>query len=387
MKNIDELYKKYYNAYKNDYDTDELNEAKKKKIDYKQFELFDKTDKRSKLDEKTKNFFKEIENRGKDKEPKLTALPKWLSSKNDFNEAIKDIRTDTNYVKSDSANKKVFNDLDNLINDIKNKKATRKITIKKIGNIVSDLDQQRQKESTVFQNKMIDVFYYLFNSLGISSQPGRLMLPKWLKISEKRFNEILSIVTEAKNNGFRTNLDGREITLDNVESFLKDLGNGKIDGREYKERYNNNVDDVEAIVNKPMITKNQEKMAKNLSLLKEILNPGNKKIDEQLDTTNMSELESEESVAKRRNQQGQGLKILTPDQMLSRLPITLAQLKAGNDSQKLINEIRQLLYFLYRSKKLTKTIYNHLNKRYLKMEKIFMSTENSKINEPHRLRL
>ena len=213
------------------------------------------------------------------------------------------------------------------------------------------------------------------------------MLPKWLKISEKRFNEILSIVTEAKNNGFRTNLDGREITLDNVESFLKDLGNGKIDGREYKERYNNNVDDVEAIVNKPMITKNQEKMAKNLSLLKEILNPGNKKIDEQLDTTNMSELESEESVAKRRNQQGQGLKILTPDQMLSRLPITLAQLKAGNDSQKLINEIRQLLYFLYRSKKLTKTIYNHLNKRYLKMEKIFMSTENSKINEPHRLRL
>ena len=49
---------------------------------------------------------------------------------------------------------------------------------------------------------MIDVFYYLLNSLGISSQPGRLMLPKWLKISEKRFNEILSIVAEAKNNGF-----------------------------------------------------------------------------------------------------------------------------------------------------------------------------------------
>ena len=53
----------------------------------------------------------------------------------------------------------------------------------------------------------------------------------------------------------------------------------------------------------------------------------------------------------KQNQQGQGLKILTPDdQMLSRLPITLAQLKAGNNSQKLINEIRQLFYFLYRSK-------------------------------------
>ena len=45
---------------------------------------------------------------------------------------------------------------------------------------------------------------------------------------------------------------------------------------------------------------------------------------------------------------GEGLKILTPMQMLSRLPITLAQLKAGNNSEKLKNEIRQLLYSLYR---------------------------------------
>ena len=45
---------------------------------------------------------------------------------------------------------------------------------------------------------------------------------------------------------------------------------------------------------------------------------------------------------------GQGLKILTPQQMLSRLPISLAQLKAGNNSQKLKNEVRQLLYSLYR---------------------------------------
>ena len=46
--------------------------------------------------------------------------------------------------------------------------------------------------------------------------------------------------------------------------------------------------------------------------------------------------------------------------MLTRLPITLAQLKAGNNSEKRKNEIRQLLYSLYRSKKLTKTIYNSL---------------------------
>ena len=51
-KNVDELYKKYYDAYKNDYDTvDDINEAKKKKFDYKQFEFVDKTDKEPKLDE------------------------------------------------------------------------------------------------------------------------------------------------------------------------------------------------------------------------------------------------------------------------------------------------------------------------------------------------
>ena len=74
----------------------------------------------------------------------------------------------------------------------------------------------------------------------------------------------------------------------------------------------------------------------------------------------MPELESQESDAERKNQQGEGLKILTPNQMLSRLPISLAQLKAGNNSEKLKNEIRQLLYSLYRSKKLTKQIYKSL---------------------------
>ena len=69
----------------------------------------------------------------------------------------------------------------------------------------------------------------------------------------------------------------------------------------------------------------------------------------------MSNLESEESAAEQRiNKKGQGLEMLTPNQMPSRLPIALAQLNAGNNSEKLKNEIRQLLYFLYRSKKLTK---------------------------------
>ena len=63
---------------------------------------------------------------------------------------------------------------------------------------------------------------------------------------------------------------------------------------------------------------------------------------------NMPDLESEESVEQRRKQKAQELKILTLQQILSRLPISLAQLEAGNNSQKLKNETRQLLYSLYR---------------------------------------
>ena len=63
---------------------------------------------------------------------------------------------------------------------------------------------------------------------------------------------------------------------------------------------------------------------------------------------------------KEQDQSGKGPKILTPKQMLGRLSITLAQLNAGKNSEKLKNQIRQLLYSLYRSKKLTKQLYKSL---------------------------
>ena len=182
-----------------------------------------------------------------------------VSSKNDFNKAIKlieDIRADTNNVKSSFDNTKVFNDLDELINDTKNNETTRKSTIKKIRNIFSDLDQQKQKEGTVFQNKVTDVVYYLFNPLGITSKPGKSMLPKRVKVREKRFNEILS---KTKNDGLEIGVNGRKITLHNAERFLKDTASGKIDGREFKKEYHNIVNDVNAILKKPMITRSQKK--------------------------------------------------------------------------------------------------------------------------------
>ena len=60
--------------------------------------------------------------------------------------------------------------------------------------------------------------------------------------------------------------------------------------------------------------------------------------------------------------EGRGLKILTTKQMLQRLPIVLAQVKAGNDSESLLNEIRQFFYSLYQSKQITRKVYNEIIK-------------------------
>ena len=131
MKNGGELQRKYYNAYKSDCDTDhELNEAKKKKFDYKQFKLVDKTDEELKMDEETKDL-------------KLTALPKWLSFKNDFNggaKLINDIRDDRNNVKPGYGDKKVFNDLEKLINDMSNDKVKKESAIKTVKRSIAELE-------------------------------------------------------------------------------------------------------------------------------------------------------------------------------------------------------------------------------------------------------
>ena len=66
--------------------------------------------------------------------------------------------------------------------------------------------------------------------------------------------------------------------------------------------------------------------------------------------------------AKQNETKGTGLKILTPKHMLQRLPIALAQVKAGKNSENLLNEIRQIIYSLYQSKEITEKIYNKLMK-------------------------
>ena len=156
---------------------------------------------------------------------------------------------------------------------------------------------------------MIVFVYFLLNSLGISSQPGRLILPEQVKVSEERFDKILSAVTKAKIDGLKTNADGREITLDNAESLLKDLGDGILDRREFKKKYSNIADDVEAIVNKSPITRSQSKMVEILSLLKEIVDGfsyeksdiAEQESNEQPDTINMPEQREKNLLQKKKD--------------------------------------------------------------------------------------
>ena len=69
-----------------------------------------------------------------------------------------------------------------------------------------------------------------------------------------------------------------------------------------------------------------------------------------------------EAKTKTKATKGTGIKILTPKQMLQRLPIALAQVKAGNNSESLLNEIRQIVYSLYQSKQITQKVYNNIIK-------------------------
>ena len=77
--------------------------------------------------------------------------------------------------------------------------------------------------------------------------------------------------------------------------------------------------------------------------------------------------------------------MLTPKQMLQRLPIALAQVKAGKTSENLLNEIRQIISSIYRAKEIIKKVCNSImNSINTNMDTIFMKSENSKTSDPQR---
>ena len=96
------------------------------------------------------------------------------------------------------------------------------------------------------------------------------------------------------------------------------------------------------------------------------------------------------SEAKYKSIHGEGLKAITHKKMLQRLTIALAQVKAGETSENLLDEIKQIIYNLYRAKQITKKGYNNIMnsiKLWNRMDAIFMNSKNSGTSDPHRLLL
>ena len=340
-----------------------------------------------------------------------------MESKNYFNEAkrlIDDIRIDMNKVNVSKEDKNFFNDLDRLITDISNNRVRKENAVERLNKSISNLTQLREKQSTDFQNKMIQVVYQLFNSFGFNKEfeplfsekeSDQLQLPNYVKLSHDRFYKIKNNIDN--NKGLATKIkdkSGKVIIIDTkyAANLMNLILKNKVKYDEAKRIFNDNIIESISSINFEKPSSNRTKLLRVFLDLREVFtgkvyrikvddkydiiklknNAADKKSkletqnesveldkekktkfedsiaertklrkqksDKQPDTTDIPELESEESAEHTRNQQGKGLKVLTPNQMLSRLPISLAQLKAGNNSQKLKNEIRQIFCSLYR---------------------------------------
>ena len=143
---------------------------------------------------------------------------------------------------------------------------------------------------------------------------------------------------------------------DDALTFLNKIKKGEITIKKAKESHKN-FDKYLKMVRKGNKIHKQEKALVNLNML---FNERNEAINFINGYSSMI-LEAKKRTAEGQTEQGgTGLKILTPKQMIQRLPIALAQVKAGNNSESLLNEIRQIVYSLYQSKQITKKVYNNI---------------------------
>ena len=143
--------------------------------------------------------------------------------------------------------------------------------------------------------------------------------------------------------------------FDNVLALIDKIRDGKIsltDVKNNQEKFKSSLGEIKKRNDKRKL-KEQKNALYNIETLYKARNEAIKFYD------TYSLIMSE---AKIKATKGERRKILTPKQMLQRLPVALAQVKAGNNSESLLNEIRQIIYSLYQSKQITKKVYNNITK-------------------------
>ena len=213
-------------------------------------------------------------------------------------------------------------------------------------------DIEKAYDDLVLSNKKIDDVFYKNLKKELTDKNNtfqeakklfdlRVQIYKKLFLKEENLKFEKSIGETVKLKNQKDNLSGTPEEKEFIEYF--ENKSKTIDYNLFKEYFNFEV--PSALAKKLFETKKKE----NNELVKLIRVRWSNLKDE---TEKMSEDEKETEKPHNQIQQGLGLKISTPNQMLSRLSTTLAELKAGNNSEKLRDEIRQLLYSLYRSKKI-----------------------------------
>ena len=118
------------------------------------------------------------------------------------------------------------------------KKSFEKIKQQKIKLNKGERTSTNNKNENDRRNMILRVIDRIYKFFKYKILPGEqtdvAKLPKWVSVSKERFNNILSIITKAKSDGLKTNVNGKEITLDDAESLLKGIVSGKMNRSDFK---------------------------------------------------------------------------------------------------------------------------------------------------------
>ena len=164
---------------------------------------------------------------------------------------IDGIEVDMNKVKVSNEDKKVFNYLNKLIIDINNNKVKKEDAIERLNKSISDLDQLKQKQKTIFRNKMAQVVYQLFNSFVLNEQfaplfsqikseqsEEKMQIPLCFKINKPDFDELTSNIYDNQNNkDFKITTNKKTYDLKNAKKFWTKITKSKISKNEAKNLY------------------------------------------------------------------------------------------------------------------------------------------------------
>ena len=221
-------------------------------------------------------------------------------------------------------------------------------------------DQGEKQVKSIQDNQLVNIKNYDYKNKLLCSKEREI----FKDIYNKKLDEI-----EKMNNKIDYN-DLEYVVLSNdmacnfsVEkypiSLLNDIKSGKTTLKEAKDAQENYRYYLN-IIRKGNKNDNQKRTLANIKMFYNARDNAIKVIEDYGSMILDARRLAEEQKGTGANEMSERLKILTPNQMLKGLPIALAQVKAGNNSESLLNEIRQIVYSLYRSKEITKKVYNNI---------------------------